>query len=102
MKTPAVYAAISTERGRPDLPCIRKEDGKEVALITLSSYRVGAEMSPAEWRDKIVHAVNTHDNNIAVMRRVVGYLEDGDTTYTVEELCAMLNHVIEKENALES
>ncbi|RWM29423.1 hypothetical protein [Mesorhizobium sp.] len=50
---PETYRAVTDiVRGGRDLnnfPAIRRKDGREIAVVTLSGYTVGQEPSPVDW-----------------------------------------------------
>lgn len=64
-KIPLLYVATEDHgravHGAVLRPALRLQDGgREVALVTLSGYKVGSDMSPAEWAKLIADAVNAH------------------------------------------
>lgn len=103
--TPEVYPAhcdIVRDQGRIKdyTPAIRFQDGgQELAVITLSGYKVGHEMSPMDWAKRFAMCSNTHDDLVSHVENYRKQLMDrGDAIYALEkyndDLIAMVNEFI--------
>lgn len=94
---PAVFAsAADTVRGGRnlnDLPAIRSDDGREIAVVTLSGYRIGEEPSPEQWRALLAAAPDMLAAAKPIAKAADNYADcddgffiDNDATITVGQL----------------
>lgn len=79
--TPEIYAAQcdivrDQSRIKDHTPAIRFQDGgQELAIITLSGFITGHEMSPMEWAKHLVMCCNAHDDLVAALDSALSELE---------------------------
>jgi hypothetical protein len=79
---PKLYEAVEdTHRGvSSDRPALRidggNNDGRMLATITLSGYKLGEERSPRSWAKRLKLAHNCHDDLVAALEEAVGWLEE--------------------------
>lgn len=87
IETPKVYVSVcdivrGQDRIRDNTPAIRfEEGGQELAVITLSGYKIGHEMSPMSWAAKLSNACNVHDdlvNGLKRSRELISFLIEND------------------------